>query len=292
MEWAVLYQGNTDSRNLLGAWTVSAELPVICGAGRRLRRLLSNSDSGHEEGMPQSSEMSFEPRETESGQAIGSAKIDPWAVQRARFQERMVLATRLRQALLDDEKLTLVGLDRREGMAPSRVSEIIALMRLGAEIRSDIEAPAVPRPVPAWDDLLVLIRERDARKQAAGYFQIVQGLVSRTRSGRVRQPRQRGFQHLFAQARVWCHWLETGKYRSEAALARAERVNPRRVTYLLDLLALAPEIQAAIDVPSDRIPESMRQSDIFAIAALGDQDEQRAAFLEAWGSGVGYAGAN
>jgi len=46
---------------LLGAWTVSAPLPVIVGAGRRLRGLLSNSDSGHEEVGPKSSEMAFEP---------------------------------------------------------------------------------------------------------------------------------------------------------------------------------------------------------------------------------------
>ncbi len=57
--WTVLDRGNTDSRELLGAWTVSAELPVICGAGRRL---LSNSDSGHEDGMVQRREFSSQPK--------------------------------------------------------------------------------------------------------------------------------------------------------------------------------------------------------------------------------------
>ena len=49
-----------------------------------------------------------------------------------------------------------------------------------------------------------------------------------------------------ARAHVWLGWLETGKFRSISALARARGVGEAYVRRLLHLTSLAPDIVAAI----------------------------------------------
>jgi hypothetical protein len=54
--------------------------------------------------------------------------------------------------------------------------------------------------------------------------------------------------------------LESGEHRSAASIARAEGLDPSRVSQVLDLLTLAPEVLAVIDVPAEQAPPGLRQA--------------------------------
>jgi len=54
------------------------------------------------------------------------------------------------------------------------------------------------------------------------------------------------------------------------------------VAQVLDLLTLAPEIQAALDVPAETLPPGLTQKVIRCLARLGDHDAQRAEARRRW----------
>jgi hypothetical protein len=69
--------------------------------------------------------------------------------------------------------------------------------------------------------------------------------------------------------------LESGEHRSAASIARAEGIDPSRVGQVLDLLTLAPEVLAVIDVPAEEVPSGVRQADLRRLVRL-DHEAQRA----------------
>lgn len=78
--------------------------------------------------------------------------------------------------------------------------------------------------------------------------------------------RQRGFQHLFVQARAFQAALDRGEYRSVAALAKAHGVTHHWVAQVLDLLTLPPDVQSALDVPPERLPRGVTQKTVKRMA--------------------------
>ncbi len=87
-------------------------------------------------------------------------------------------------------------------------------------------------------------------------------------------PRRRGFQHDFTRARRFHAMFETGDYASLVAVG----LSGARVSQLLNLLHLAPQIITALDVPDDECPKGVSKKEIRAIARLRDHEEQVAQF--------------
>ncbi len=56
------------------------------------------------------------------------------------------------------------------------------------------------------------------------------------------------------------------------------------VGQLLDLLTLAPEIQAALDRPPGGLPAGLTQKEVRRIARLGDHEAQRVLVAQRWPS--------
>ena len=98
-----------------------------------------------------------------------------------------------------------------------------------------------------------------------------------------RRPRQGGgYQADLERARRLQKLWDTGAYDSLKALGRVEGVTGARVSQLLNLLHLAPEILVVLDVPEEELPAGISKSDVRALARLRSQDAQRAAFGERW----------
>jgi hypothetical protein len=84
------------------------------------------------------------------------------------------------------------------------------------------------------------------------------------------------------RAREYRRRLDAGEVESQAALARAEGMSRARVTQVMRLLDLAPEIQRRIE--RDRSSgRGLAQTALRRIAMLEDHQEQLAAFAEALG---------
>jgi hypothetical protein len=89
--------------------------------------------------------------------------------------------------------------------------------------------------------------------------------------------KQRGLQHLFRQAALWQEALDAGQFRSVSELARAEGAHPSAIGKVLDLLRLADDVRAALDVEPDRLPPGFTQKEAMRIARMKTPEEQRAA---------------
>lgn len=85
-----------------------------------------------------------------------------------------------------------------------------------------------------------------------------------------------------AQALSWHEAVEAGLYPSFAALARAEGIAPQRLTQILDLTVLAPEIQEAVlFLESEDGVEPISERTVRGIAADVDWSKQRARWAQA-----------
>jgi len=98
----------------------------------------------------------------------------------------------------------------------------------------------------------------------------------------VASTRSRGCQGDLERARRLQKLWNTGAYDSLKALGRDEGVTGARVSQLLNLLHLAPEILAVLDVPEEEVPAGVMKSEVRAIARLRGHDAQRRAFATRW----------
>lgn len=76
------------------------------------------------------------------------------------------------------------------------------------------------------------------------------------------------------------HLLDTGKIKDQAELARTAGITRARVTQILNLTNLAPDIQQAIldlEPSTERIPR-FREGEIRQIAIIPDWQKQRPAW--------------
>lgn len=85
-----------------------------------------------------------------------------------------------------------------------------------------------------------------------------------------------------AQALSWHEAVQGGRYPSFAALARAEGIAPQRLTQILDLTMLAPEIQEAVlFLESEDGVEPISERAVRVIAADVDWSKQRTRWVQA-----------
>ena len=105
---------------------------------------------------------------------------------------------------------------------------------------------------------------------------------------RARQPR---IIEALTRARAWRRLIDTGEVKNAAALARRYGMTRARVSQLLSLLHLAPEILAYIDgLHGTEGSLHLTARRLRAIAVLNDHDEQRARFRDLVGDTVAPGG--
>src|SRR5204863_10079425 len=119
------------------------------------------------------------------------------------------------------------------------------------EIQADIDDPALTTPTLSERELRELA-DLPAVEQVWKYMEATGALLNVADSRKV--ARLAGFQHLFARARELSERWATTEYRTLGDLAKTEGVSTARVSQLLNLLCLAPEIIAALDVPKEEAP--------------------------------------
>ena len=107
------------------------------------------------------------------------------------------------------------------------------------------------------------------------------------RATRGRRPR---IIEALTRARAWRRLIDTGAVKNAAALARRHGVTRARVSQLLSLLRLAPEILAYIDgLDGTEGGLHLTARRLRDIAVLDDHDEQRARFRDLVGDTVAPA---
>jgi hypothetical protein len=197
-----------------------------------------------------------------------------WQVPRERLRAHLGRAVRWCEAMLNQPGLTQRELAVREGLPQPRISEGLALLRLPKAVLLDLVDPSRTGPVPTLEDLEALARLADGAAQVARYQRLCREAARPGNGRRAGVARGKGFQHLLARARRYQAMLESGEHRSAASIARVEGIDPSRVSQVLDLLTLAPEVLAVIDVPAEEVPAGVRQADLRKLVRL-DHEAQR-----------------
>lgn len=155
---------------------------------------------------------------------------------------------------------------------------MLSILRLDPSIVADLTELERDEPVPSLDELFVIGRLSGGRAQVARYRAVCAALAGERVGVKVQAARQRGFQHLFARARVWQAALDSGQLRSLSELAKADGLSHHRVAQVLDLLTLPREIQAALDVQVEELPAGITQAEVRRLVRLKGAEVQREAF--------------
>ena len=117
--------------------------------------------------------------------------------------------------------------------------------------------------------------------------QVVTAIPERIRARRpkpTREPRTPPVVETLRKALAWQWNLDAGKVATQADIARREGVTRARVTQVLMLLRLAPEIQESIlSLPSSPNPPKLPERLLRPIALLEDVEEQTTAFEDVIG---------
>jgi len=176
------------------------------------------------------------------------------------------------------EVASRAALARREGLSRARVTQVMKLGELVAPIQAvvlgereaevalsvrvlrGLAATEVELQVAEFEALLVQARD--------------EALVARACD----RGRPLGFQHLFARARRWQGLLDAGEFSSVRELAQVEGLSASRVSDVLSLLCLAPEIAAVLDVAPERAPKEVTWRDVLKVARMRGFVSQRKAF--------------
>lgn len=173
------------------------------------------------------------------------------------------------------EVASRAALARREGLSRARVTQVMKLLELATPIQAVVlgdHQADVALSVRELHDLAQVESEHQPAELEARLVRARdEALVARACD----LGRPLGFQHLFARARHWQGLLDTGEFPSVRELAQAEGLSTSRVSDMLNLLCLAPEIAAALDVPVEQAPEGVTWRDLQRLARVRGWEEQR-----------------
>lgn len=165
-------------------------------------------------------------------------------------------------------------LAEREGCSRPRICQLLVLTRLAPELQADLDDETRTTPVPTERELRE-IADLPAVEQVWKYMELTGQLVEVRDSRKV--ARLAGFQHLFARARALRERYDSGQYRNLDELGATEGITGGRASQLMNLLLLAPDIIAALDVPKEQAPR-LSERELRRIARLFEHEEQRAVF--------------
>ena len=213
----------------------------------------------------------------ESGHA---SEPDPWAGRRASLRGHIARA-RSFQELIDGHVVrNAAEVAGREGLTRARVSQLLRLLKLVPDVLADLEEVDGVGPVPTETQLRNLVSVKSPERQFAQYHRMcaVEGERRAPVRGTRGRPPQKGFLHLFERARCYHARMEAGEFRSLEALGEAEGVSGRRISQILRLLHLEPEIIAAVEVPADKVPKGVTERRLREVSKLVGREEQLAAW--------------
>ena len=201
-------------------------------------------------------------------------RAEAWAERRARMRTFLKKGRGYRAWLDADDGRSTKHLAEREGCSRPRICQLLVLTRLAPELQADLDDEARTTPVPTERELRA-IADLPAMEQVWKYMELTGELVEVRDSRKV--ARLAGFQHLFARARALRERYDSGQYRNLDELGATEGITGGRASQLMNLLLLAPEIIAALDVPKERAPR-LSERELRKIARLFEHEEQRAVF--------------
>lgn len=210
---------------------------------------------------------------------------DPWADALARVRKHVERARAFRGWIDAVPERTAADLPRKDKLTRARVSQVLKLLDLAPAIVEDIVREDRRGPLPSQLQLRRIAAIPDRGHQWSSYKQLVrQGDLS-IRGGSkaaVASTQSRGCQGDLERARRLQKLWDTGAYDSLKALGRDEGVTGARVSQFLNLLHLAPEILAVLDVPEEEVQAGITKSEVRGIARLRGHDAQRRAFAKRW----------
>ena len=257
---------------------MEAPLPAVGRRRRRRRRTseIDSAESGHAKREGEGGSSANGPADPESGHAIGPPSPDPLAGALARVRAALDRADRYHVWLEAEEGRTGAELSRCEGVSRARVCQVLRLRRLARAVVEDLRMDGRTGAVPTVADLRWLA----GVAEAAQWERYERLLEERCAVGsRTARP---GFQADFERARRWRALLEGEDRLTLADIAREEGCSPGRVAQVLNLLELAPEIIAVLDVEAGRLPKGVRRKDVRRIAWMASHEEQRREFEQLW----------
>jgi len=278
--------GHRDTATLI-TWTVRARMPYVLGPGRRSRRPIHPDDACHAIEGVEAPASPCVPAESLACQPCVPTEgaSGRWRPARQRLADLVARARRYADALRTGRHRTQQQLAEAEGLTQSYVSQILGLLRLPAPLLDVACDPDRDEPVPALPDLLEIARVQEPRAQVLRYRAVIARLQGRDNGVKARQVKVRGFQHLFAEARALQAALDRNEARSLTDLGMLRGISHHRVSQLLDLLTLPPDVQAALDVPADQVAHGLTQKEVRRIAKLRDAAAQREA-MQGWTGGL------
>ncbi|MEN9784931.1 MAG: hypothetical protein RLZZ299_195 [Pseudomonadota bacterium] len=124
--------------------------------------------------------------------------------------------------IIREDRVTQEELAAREGVSGPRVNQVLSFLRLDPSILGDLTDLTSVDLIPSMDELFAIGRLPSGRAQVARYRTVCATLKGQRACEQAEAARQRGFQHLFAQARGWQAALDAGTYRSLCELGRSE----------------------------------------------------------------------
>lgn len=214
------------------------------------------------------------PDEGSTRQGNAPRRAEAWAERRARMRAFLNKGRGYKAWLEGAEGRSTKHLAEREGCSRPRICQLLVLTRLAPEIQADLDNEARTTPVPTERELRA-IADLPAVEQVWKYMELTGELVEVRDSRKV--ARLAGFQHLFARARTLRERYDSGQYRNLDELGATEGITGGRASQLMNLLLLAPDIIAALDVPKERAPR-LSERELRRIARLFEHEEQLAVF--------------
>lgn len=199
---------------------------------------------------------------------------EAWAARRERMRAFLARGRAFRAWLDEAEGRSTKHLAEKEGISRPRVCQLLVLTRLAPEILADLDDVTLSTPTLGereLRDLAVL----PAVQQVWKYMEATGALLNVSDARRV--AKLAGFQHLFARARRLRDLYATGNYRSLNELGKADGISGARASALLNMLLMAPEVIAQLDVPKEEAPR-LAEREVRRLARMLDHGEQRVVF--------------
>jgi len=166
---------------------------------------------------------------------------------------------------------------RREHVSRARVCQLQLLLKLAPEIRADIEQPGREGPVLGERELRML--SPLGTKEQVRRYRALLGLDAPAPGDEpprtaAKHARNRGLAAHLARARELQLLVESGRFASISAIGKHEGMSGTRVSQLLGLLDLHPDIIVAIDVPVEEAP-GVTEKELRVIARMGEREQMR-----------------
>lgn len=235
------------------------------------------SESGHAKGKGGRQLSGIGPRKDESGHVIGPNRRDPWAARLKRVRATLARA-RAAQDWIDCEPgRRAADVARREHVTRARVCQLLLLLKLAPEIRADIDQPGRTGPVLGERELRML--SPLGNKEQVRRYRALLGLDApapgdEAHRTAAKSARNRGLAAHLARARELQALVESGRFASIRAIGKHEGLSGTRVSQLLGLLDLHPDIVTVIDVPEEEAPK-VTEKELRVIARMEQGRQMR-----------------